>query len=319
MANGTESLAVYGQFDIGLGDKATLQLGGRWTDEDKDFSMTGALGFMPVTDAYLIAAGIPLDQSVSKFTPRVAFNYQFMDDLMGYASWTTGFKSGGWNARGGRAELLTPFGEEEVDSYELGMRSEWLDRRLRINVTGFFVEYTDLQIAAVDPGTNVFGTTNAGDSEVSGLELEGSWNATDNLNIYGNLGLMDNEYTRLTAEAAATGLGPDLDRTPDASAMLGFNYTVAATVLGGGIYFGGQLSWTDDYFIGSDNEPVADLIEEHTLVNLHVGWLSDSDRWEVIVECKNCFDEEWIGNNFVSTIYPSDPVRWGIRLKYRYN
>ena len=114
--------------------------------------------------------------------------------------------------------------------------------------------------------------------------MEGSWNATDNLNIYGNLGLMDNEYTRLTVEAAGTGLGPDLDRTPDANALLGFNYTVAPTVLGGGIYFGGQASWTDDYFIGSDNEPVADLIEEHTLVNAHVGWLSDSDRWEVIVE-----------------------------------
>ncbi len=319
MANGTESFAVYGQFNIGLTDKATLQLGGRWTDEDKDFSMNGNFGGVLVTDADLVAAGIPLEQSVSKFTPRVAFNYQFMEDLMGYASWTSGFKSGGWNARATSAAELTAFGEEEVDSYELGMRSEWLDRRLRINVTGFFVEYTDLQIAAVLPGTNIFGTNNAGDSEVKGLEVEGSWNATENLNIYGNLGLMDNEYTRLTQEAIDTGLGPDIDRTPDASALLGFNYTVAPTVLGGGIYFGGQLSWTDDYFIGSDNEPVADLIEEHTLVNLHVGWISDSDRWEVIVECKNCFDEEWIGNNFVSTIYPSDPVRWGIRLKYRSN
>ncbi len=213
MANGTETLAVYGQFDIGLGDKATLQLGGRWTDEDKDFSMTGALGFVPTTDADLIALGIPLDQSVSKFTPRVAFNYQFMDDLMGYASWTTGFKSGGWNARGSSAAELLPFGEEEVDSYELGMRSEWLDRSLRLNVTGFFVEYTDLQIASVFPGTTIFGTNNAGDSEVKGLEVEGSWNATDNLNIYGNLGWMDNEYTRLTPEAAATGIGPDIDRT----------------------------------------------------------------------------------------------------------
>ncbi len=94
---------------------------------------------------------------------------------------------------------------------------------------------------------------------------------------------------------------------------------MAPTVLGGGIYFGGQLSWTDDYWIGTDNNPGEDLIEEHTLVHLHVGWLSDSDRWEVIVECKNCFDEEWLGNNFFNTIYPADPVRWGIRLKYRYN
>lgn len=319
MANGTESLAVYGQFDIGLTDKARVQLGGRWTDEDKYFSMTGVLAFVPVTDADLIAAGISLDQSISKFTPRVAFNYQFTEDLMGYASWTTGFKSGGWNARGYSAAALAQFGEEEVDSYELGMRSEWLDHSLRVNVTAFFVEYTDLQIASVIPGTNIFGTNNAGDSEVKGLELEGSWNATDNLNIYGNLGWMDAEYTRLSPEAAATGLGPELDRTPELNGLLGFNYTVPATAMGGEIYFGGQASWTDDYFIGSDNFVSEDLIEAHTLVNAQVGWRSESNRWEVIVECKNCFDEKWLANNFFNTIYPADPIRLGIRLKYRSN
>lgn len=238
---------------------------------------------------------------------------------MGYASWTTGFKSGGWNARGYSAAELAQFGEEEVDSYELGMRSEWLDHSLRVNVTAFFVEYTDLQIASVIPGTNIFGTNNAGDSEVKGLELEGSWNATDNLNIYGNLGWMDAEYTRLSPEAAATGLGPELDRTPELNGLLGFNYTVPATALGGEIYFGGQASWTDDYFIGSDNFVPEDLIEAHTLVNAQVGWRSESNRWEVIVECKNCFDEEWLANNFFNTIYPADPIRLGIRLKYRSN
>ena len=174
-----------------------------------------------------------------------------------------------------------------------------------------------LQPAAVFAGTTDFTTQNAGDSEVKGLELEGSWNATDDLNIYGNYGYMDNKYTHLAAGAVGR-FGPELDRTPESNAVLGFNYTVPATVMGGGISFGAQASWVDDYFIGSDNFEPEDLLDAHTLVNAQVGWLSDDDSWEVIVECKNCFDEEWFGNNFFTTLYTADPVRWGIRLKYRY-
>ena len=80
-----------------------------------------------------------------------------------------------------------------------------------------------------------------------------------------------------------------------------------------------RQSWTDDYFIGSDNFVPEDLIEAHTLVNAQVGWRSESNRWEVIVECKNCFDEKWLANNFFNTIYPADPIRFGVRLKYRSN
>jgi iron complex outermembrane receptor protein len=234
---------------------------------------------------------------------------------MAYGTYTTGFKSGGWNARGSQPLELQPFDKEEVTSYEAGLRSEWFDNRLRTNLTIFLAQYEDLQIATVFPGSDEFLTLNAGDSETKGLELEVTAAVTDGLTIYGNLGLMDAKYTELSEAAIAAEVGPDPVRTPDANAMIGAEYNVPVKILGGGIFFGGLVSWEDDYYMGNANEPET-LIEAHTLVNAQVGWRNDN--WEAIVECKNCFDEEWFGTNLFNVLYTADPVRYGLRLKYMY-
>jgi len=303
-------LAVYGQFDVDVTEKLTLLAGGRWTDEDKDFSMNGVLGFVPVTDMDLVALGIPLKQNKKKFTYKVGGNYQFADDVMGYLTYATGFKSGGWNARGSSAAELAAFGPEEVDSVEAGLRAEWLDQRLRTNVTVFQAKYDDIQIATVEGP--LFITTNAGDSKIKGLELEVTAAATDDLTIYGNVGLMDGKYTRLSAGGMAAGIGPDPTRTPDATAMIGADYTVPKTVLNGEVFLGGQASWTDDYFMGNDNAANT-LIKSHTLANAQIGWRNDD--WEATIECKNCFDKKWFGTNLFNVLYTADPRRWGLRIK----
>jgi iron complex outermembrane receptor protein len=316
MENSTQSYAVYGQLDWDVTEKLGLLAGGRYTDEEKDFSMNGVLGlYGPVTDDDLEGAGIPLDQSVDVFTYKLGIDYQFTDDIMAYGTYTTGFKSGGWNARGSQPLELQPFDKEEVTSYEAGLRSEWFDNRLRTNLTIFLAQYEDLQIATVFPGSTTFLTLNAGDSETKGLELEVTAAVTDGLTIYGNLGLMDAKYTKLSQAAMDAFVGPDPVRTPDANAMIGAEYNVPVKILGGGIFFGGLVSWEDDYYMGNANEPET-LVEAHTLVNAQVGWRNDN--WEAIVECKNCFDEEWFGTNLFNVLYTADPVRYGLRLKYSY-
>jgi len=324
--NGTESFAVYGQFDFGLGDTTTLQLGGRWTDEDKDFSING-LFFVPppdppvtVTDADLTALGIPLEQSVSKFTPRVALLWEPADNVMTYVSYTEGFKSGGWNARGTSAPEFAAFGPEEVTSYEWGLRTQNADNSVRVNVTAFRAEYDEIQIATVVPMTTIFITQNAGDSRVTGLEVEFQALPTENLSLYGNLGLMDAKFTRLSPAATdpLVDIGPDPVRTPDANGMLGFTYTVPPNVAGGSVFFGAQATWEDDYFMGNSNGSET-LIDAHTLVNAQLGWRSGNGRWETIVECKNCLDEEWFGTNLFTVLYTADPVRYGVRVNFKYN
>jgi iron complex outermembrane receptor protein len=319
LENTTQSYAAYTQFNWAVTDRFGLLAGGRYTDEEKDLSLNGVLGGTPTNDADLLAAGIPLDQSESKFTYKLGADYTFADDIMGYISYTTGFKSGGWNARGSSAVELAPFGPEEVVSYEAGLRSEWLENRLRANLTIFRAEYDDIQIATVEPNPNpnapsLFITTNAGDSRIQGLELELTAAATEYLRIYGNLGLMDGKYTRLSPGGQLAGIGPDPTRTPDATANVGADYTIP-NILNGEIFLGGQVAWVDDYYMGNDNA-VETLIEAHTLVNAQAGWRNDN--WQAIVECRNCFDEEWFGTNLFNVLYTAEPVRYGIRLKYSY-
>jgi iron complex outermembrane receptor protein len=321
LENTTQSYAVYGQFDWDLTAKLGVLAGGRWTQEDKDFSIDAILSGVPVTDAEVAAEGIPLDQSVDKFTYNLGLDYKFTDDIMAYGTVTTSFKSGGWNARGSTAAELKDFGPEDVISYEAGLRSEWFNNRLRTNLTVFLAQYDDVQIATTTlddgggTGGGLFLTTNAGDTEIRGLELEVASAVTDDLRIYGNLGLMDGKYTRLTESGEAEGIGPDPARTPDATANIGADYILPMTVLSGNFFLGGQVAWVDDYYMGNSNQ-IETLIEAHTLVNAQVGWRNDN--WEAIVECKNCADEEWFGTNLFDVLYTADPVRWGIRLKYSY-
>ena len=149
MDNGTRSWAVFAALDWRVTDRLTLSGGLRYTDEEDTIGVTdngNPNSFAPFDSSDLVALGIPLVVSASKVTPRIAIQFQQTDELMWYASATNGFKSGGWNARGVTAAEMQPFDIEQNWSYELGLRSDWWDNRLRVNVTGFFTEIEDYQV-----------------------------------------------------------------------------------------------------------------------------------------------------------------------------
>ncbi|MEY2882937.1 MAG: hypothetical protein RL490_661, partial [Pseudomonadota bacterium] len=141
---------------------------------------------------------IPTEQRVKVWTPRFAINYKPNTDMLFFASATRGFKSGGWNARGTANNTLLPFDPEKVWSYELGAKTEFFDRRLRVNVTGFWLETKDLQTpsAFVDPvsGGVTFITQNFADYQNKGLELEITAVPVKGLNLYANVGYQDDKY-----------------------------------------------------------------------------------------------------------------------------
>ena len=318
LENGTESKAVYANVDFAITDKLTLLAGARWTEEDKKFSLNGSLfnGGVPFTNTELLAVGIPLKQTTERVTPRFGLKYQINDDVMAFFTYTEGFKSGGWNARGTSPVELQPFGPEDATSYELGIRSEWWDNRIRLNATAFLVQYDDVQIATVFPGSTQFVTTNAGDTEVKGIELEGAINPLEGLNIYGAFGYQDGEYERLSAFAVAAAIGPKPVRTPEYTASLGFDYTLPIDIPGD-ITIGGQVRYTDDYFMGNSNTPET-FIDDTTLFNAQIGYTSEDERWTAVLECKNCGDEEWFNTNLFQTLYTSEPIRWNFRVGFRY-
>jgi iron complex outermembrane recepter protein len=117
--------------------------------------------------------GVQVDESFDEFTPSVTVSYQLDDSSSLYAKLVTGYKSGGFNIRA--ADFTRPFEPETLTSYELGWKSEWLDRRLRLNAAVFYADYEDMQLDIVvpdQPNPALTQTENAGQANIAGLEID---------------------------------------------------------------------------------------------------------------------------------------------------
>ena len=216
LSNTAEAWAGYLQADVNLTEQLTLTAGIRYTDETKTFEIRdnrarvgnstlcqAAAQFGPSTcidTANLIATNgraIPTEQSVDLWTPRFAINYEVTDDILLFASATRGFKSGGWNARGTSPSELLPFGPETAWSYEVGAKTELFDRLVRFNITGFWLDVSDLQTpsAFIRPnGSLAFITRNFADYENRGIEIEITTVPVEGLNLFAAIGYQDDEY-----------------------------------------------------------------------------------------------------------------------------
>lgn len=213
--NGAEAWAGYLQADLNLTDRLTVTAGIRYTDEEKTFAIrdnrprlgnglcraAAQLGPSQCIDtANLIATNgrpIPTNQSIDIFTPRFAVNFRATDDVLLFASATRGFKSGGWNARGTTASELLPFGPETAWSYEAGAKTEFLDRKVRLNLTAFWIDLADLQTPSgfIRPdGSLAFLIRNFADYRNRGLELELTTVPVEGLNLFASVGYQDDEY-----------------------------------------------------------------------------------------------------------------------------
>ena len=314
--NETESFAAYGQVDWMFAPNLTLQLGGRFTSETKEFGVNGTAFGAPLVTADLAAAGIPLELDVNRFTPRVALFYNVTPDTLLYASYTEGFKSGGWNARSFGAAGFVAFDPEYVKSYELGIKTDFLDGRGRLNATLFRADYSNLQVPAILPISTDFITVNAASSRVQGLELEGSILVTDGITLFSNIGLTDAEYRELTPEAIAASLGPKLQRTPDFTGQAGF---VAETFVGGDnlIKLSADLQYTSSFETGPANT-IAGSVGAETTVNAQLSWTLPNENWEIALACKNCTNNVYVVQELLGQIFANDPRRLTASVRFRY-
>ena len=210
--NTTKATAGYVQVDVSPIERVKLTAGVRYTDETKTFNIRDNRATCQVTPLPAncldnsnlfvnLPAGrlaIPTSQTAKLWTPRFAANFKPTGDILIFASATRGFKSGGWNARGSANNTLLPFNPEKVWSYEVGGKTEFLDHRLRVNVTGFYLDTKQLQTpsAFIDPvsGAATFITQNFADYRNKGLELEISAVPFKGLSVYANAGYQDDKY-----------------------------------------------------------------------------------------------------------------------------
>ena len=316
LSNTTESFAVYAQADIKIGNNGTLTLGARYTDEEKTVDFQGT-----VNSAGMVAAGIPLSQSEQEITPRIAYAHKFTDNLMMYASATNGFKSGGWNARGSSSAALQAYAPETIWSYELGMRGDWMDGRLRTNITLFYSDLEDLQTTSATPDGQ-FLTTNAGGLEVPGIEAEITALPTDNWQIFAALGWQNAQYQDLpggcvTPNANLAAYDADCNvaepkRSPHQTYTLGtsVDFSLGGVTVTPNI----MLRYLGSQYPGTRNSGYNESV---TLLNAGVKLSMADSRWELNLECKNCGDKTYT-QSFLFTRYYNMPVTYLATLKYRF-
>jgi len=356
LLNEAEVMAIYAQGDIKINEKTKLTLGGRYTDEKKSVETLDAnrgswgAGFIPsppslanrATSANMRNFGIPLSQSVSKFTPKAVLSYQVDASKLVYASVTNGFKSGGWNGRDNNAVLSRPFGPEQIWSYELGAKTEWFDGLFRLNATLYYSEIEDLQLLSGFPnpvtGAISFVTNNAGDLTAKGIEFEFAAAPTEYLDVFGTLTFSNGEYSNTTpgpscvANPTAASCVTDRDipvRYPDAQYSVGGAYRIPAPALGGEFSLGGAVSYSDDYWTSTSNDtgrvtrPDGRIVRfsdvgPTTVFNANITYRSESRNWEASLDCTNCGETYYYTSSLLGVGYPNDPRRITFRLKYTY-
>jgi iron complex outermembrane receptor protein len=193
--------------------------------------------------------GVPVvfDASFDATTPRIALQYQFSDSIMGYASYSEGFNAGGVNPRFEPTlpnNGILPYEGEVLGNFEIGVRSDLLDGRLRLNATYFNGTWEDIQVAEVLVISTTT-TTNAGEAEISGLEVEGEFRATDNFAVNFAFGTLDTAYTDV-GQATTISVNSRFPFAPESSYSLGLQWDNALRN-GGSVTTRLDYGWMDDF------------------------------------------------------------------------
>ena len=316
-----ETAAFYLQGDYDVIDKWTLTLGARYTYEKKNLAFFGSgyVDGMGFTTADLVAEGIPTELDEYRITPRVALTYSPTDDLMFFASATNGFKSGGWNGNAPAPNRVLPFEPEDTWSYELGAKTELLNRRLRLNGNLYYIETENLQITSgvILPGESAIVSLarNAGRLEAKGFEFETAYVFNNNLSGFLNGAIMDAEYASVVQ---TPGVPDNLQvttstepvRTPDFQLAGGITYDQPVDMLGGSIRSTLAYRHNEPYYVSTLNTSRA---PEENFVDLSVGYVHESGEWGLEVRGTNLTEQETITANFLS-LYPGQPRRVNFKL-----
>lgn len=338
----TESTSLYFSGDFDLSDRMTLTAGLRYTNDEKAASVNrqfiitsnsvvgsttegSSITFGNAASDTLLAVRTAYPKSLtnndwSQTSPTLKLSYELTDDVMIYGSFSSGFKSGGFDMRADDA--VNPIAQqgydpEIVDTYEIGVKSQLLDDRLRLNVTAFKSEFEDMQVTvqAPAPGLAVFSSTvvNAGESEIDGFEVEAIAQLTDGLSAQFVAGYMNAEFINVQDarfgnvakpydDGTGTFVAPwEMQNSPDWNGQFSLNYS---TGLGsyGSLVLNTAVSYRDETRMF---DAVATILDQgsYSLWDAGATWYLPGDTWTASLHLKNINDEEYRtgGYNFPAT------------------
>ena len=320
-----ESISVYGQGTFSFTSVTRMVAGLRYTDDEV---------YSEVTNFYGRGGTEILEIESEKWTGRLAFEHDLNDSTMGYLSITRGFKPGGSNLTFGREQEIAPivvlpiFEEETVDAFELGVKTDLANGRVRVNAALFYYDYENLQYQATDPEIFEGGVGNIPESEIFGGELEFAAFVTDSLIIDARMAWLETEITashlaldNVESEGATNALlaqgsplfGPDIQiaragkitdvkgnelaKTPSFTANLALSYN---TDLGAWGSLDGALQYTyrGDFKHRIFNNPTTDEVDDYDTFDLVLRFAPMDGPWHIALIGRNLTDEDGVNARF---------------------
>lgn len=329
----TSAAALFGDLSYSLTDTTSLSLGARFNREEKRADVLNQN--MADEDFTIpngqVSADFTESESWTDFSPRVGIDHQLTETTLLYASYSEGFKSGGFNIRANTVQVpdsRKPYKPERVVSYEVGAKADISDT-LRVNAAAFYSDYEDIQLSIFtgvdttgDGNTDSFfgDFTNAGAGVIRGLELEYQWLPSEFFTLSGNATWLDAYYKEYLSGGVNVADEQVFTNTPELTYTLNGDFSFPISDVG---TLDARLSYSyrDDVYPTTD---LSDLVfqEGYGLWNAALVFTPDAQSWRLALEGRNLTDEVYRNTGYdlrgsgfpiVSGFY-GDPRVWALRL-----
>jgi len=343
-----DTQGIFAQADIVINDSLSAIVGGRFTQEEKS-ARIGVIGDPLGTNSCANQTPIQADTGVavnfgdcravltdtedwSNFTPKLGLNWSISDDILAFASYTRGFRSGGYNVRFTDSTFVTnpaspnsqpgPYDEESVDAFEVGLKSTFAGGRVRFNASLFNNEFEDLQRTTLGPGGGQE-IQNAADATIRGLEFDATIGVTNNLILQAGLGYVDASYGSFPGiEASAAANGFDVGELQLVLAPE-LTYNLAATYdwsLNEYSFISARVSFAyTDGTASTDSNSV--VTEDYDFIDASITYKNDNGL-TISAYGKNVTDEVFydFGVNIVGSesFFATPPRTYGVELTYEF-
>jgi iron complex outermembrane receptor protein len=346
----TKSTAVYGQGTWNANDQLSFTLGGRYTNDDKTGNFVNTVNNRFVTTLGLRSNDTQLNLDAAAYGDTEAFTYFLnasyfaTDDVMLFATTSTGYKAGGFNSEGAAAPLSRAqrgFAPEEIKNYEIGVKSQIFGKTLQFNATAFRMDIENYQDRSFD-GVSLI-VRNAGELRAQGVETDFIWAPLNQLTFTGGLAYLDTEFLDYRGASPLPGgqpqdlTGASAHFAPEWQGSLVADWTDSFTPISGADYFlRGETQFVDDVNVGSStNQDPQTIQKAYSLLNARLGLRANNDRWEASLFGRNLADEGYCVNFFeqpfgaaigaVDAVARSsaqrcvvgEPRTWGVQLKFK--
>jgi iron complex outermembrane receptor protein len=263
---------------------------------------------------------------------RLGLDYKWTEDFMTYAQVSTGYKGGGVNPRPYYVTQAVPYNPEKLRAYEIGAKSQFLERRVTVNASAFHNKYKNFQgtiysCPAFTPGNALSPcamTTNIGDAKVRGIEVEIQAEPVEGLRFDASVGKLNFKYTSVNPTSGLS-LGFKNVYSPDLNLSAGVQFQLSAGSHG---TVTPRLDYTyhSDFFTDADNNKPLNQIDSQGLLNARLTWKGPDESWEAALAVTNLTDEFYYASKFASTTAPyfdgtgrpGEPRQWSVTVKRRF-